>query len=149
MRATLLSVTESLTLPCEWVEAPNGAPQIVFYPGPKVWRLTHDFEWEHEGQRFRVRAPFDFDLASVPRVVWPVIGPHELGIISPLLHDWLYRCGGVAPPDFGWLTPDRTYTRGEADRLFLSTMKREGVPWLRRNVAYAAVRAFGRGSWRG
>ena len=93
-----------------------------------------------------VPAGFRFDLSSVPRVFWSLIAPFELSIAAPLAHDFLYRHGGQPPA--GSIEPPRTYTRAEADRLFLTIMQAEGVaPW-RRIPAYLAVRLFGRSSWR-
>ncbi|KKK88680.1 hypothetical protein LCGC14_2740720 [marine sediment metagenome] len=93
--------------------------------------------WMRDGQetvKFIVRKGFTTDLASIPRVarsIIPQVGRH---IQPAIVHDWAYE--------------DHTdLTRAEADMLFLEGMKAVGMPWLRRNVMYAAVRAFGRGLW--
>ena len=125
------------------------APAVSYDPdGPDGdrWRLVRAYVYADRGTVLRVPAGFTFDLASVPRAAWVAIAPFELSIVAPLLHDALYRHGGALPRS--WCTPYRTYTRGEADALFRRVMEREGIGWWRRWSAYAAVRAFGRGSWR-
>ena len=77
---------------------------------------------------------FTFDNASVPRFAWPIIGPMELGAAAPLVHDYLYRKKGVTLVGF--------FNRLEADKIFLSLMKSEGVKFWRRALGYWSVRAF-------
>lgn len=127
------------------------APPVITYvmdaPARDRWVLVKPYTYVDGEHRIRIPAGFTFDLASVPRAVWSIIAPFELSIAAPLLHDFLYRHGGVPPQ--GTVTPYRTWTRAEADRLFRDVMAREGVPGWRRWAAYSAVRAFGGGSWRG
>lgn len=124
------------------------ARPLVFYsPSERTWRLAQDFRRTIDGRDWFIAAPFDFDLASVPRVLWGVVASHELGVLAPLCHDFLYRNGGC-PPD-GCISPAHAYTRREADALFLEQMKEDGVSWIRRTVAYRAVRMFGGSSWEG
>ena len=111
-----------------------------------VWRLEQPFRCMDGDTEMFVRADFEWDCASVPRIVWSIIAPMDLGAEPPLIHDWLYRSMGN--PTHGSLTPPRTYTRPQADSLFLRHMKQRGVSWWRRYSAYAAVRTMGRGSWR-
>lgn len=80
---------------------------------------------------------FTFDLASIPRLLWPLIGPFELSIEAPLLHDYLYRRGGLG-----------IFSRADADRMFLDLMKSEGIARWRRWAAWLAVRLFGWTGWR-
>jgi hypothetical protein len=111
----------------------------------EITYLVRDGEWESEhavvvpdvdrGRELRIPAGFRYDLASIPRWLWPIIAPHELSLIAPLAHDWLYR------------NHDARYTRPEADNLFRDLMRRERVPKWRRASAYAAVRAFGAQAW--
>ena len=89
---------------------------------------------------------FSFDLASIPRPFWSLVAPFELSIVAPLLHDFLYRHMGQVP--VGCAIPVRTWTRKEADQLFLEAMVREHVPAWRRHSAYRAVRTFGHFAWR-
>lgn len=80
---------------------------------------------------------FTFDLASIPRFLWPLVGPFELSIEAPLVHDYLYRRGGLG-----------YYTRRQADRIFREVMKEEGIAAWRRWPAWLAVRLFGFTGWR-
>jgi Protein of unknown function (DUF1353) len=77
--------------------------------------------------------------------VWPIIAPFELSILAPLFHDLVYEFKGRPPADL--VEPYRTFTRVEADDLFLHLMEMEGVSGWRRNLAYAAVRAGGLLAW--
>lgn len=96
-----------------------------------------------------VPAGFHCDLASVPRLVRPLIEPYELSIIGPFIHDVLYRYAGQLPK--GWLLPDeppRAYTLRQTDALLKRIMDQEGIPEWRGTVAWLGVRAGGWWSWR-
>ena len=122
-------------------------PPLVTYLGEGRWRLEQSYEHRDGDTTITVPAGFEFDLSSVPRIFWSLIAPFELSIAAPLLHDFLYRYGGK-PPD-GAVTPPRSYTRAEADRIFRDIMRAEGVSAWRRTLGYAATRIFGRSAWRG
>jgi hypothetical protein len=110
-----------------------------------LWVLEADYACDDHGTRLTVPAGFRFDLASVPRLFWPLVAPFELSIAAPLLHDFLYRYAGD-PPAPG-AVPPRRYARREADRLFREVMAAEGVAAWRRDAAWAAARLFGGRSW--
>jgi hypothetical protein len=112
----------------------------------RLWRLEADYKYRDGETTITIDAGFEFDLASVPRAFWSLIAPFELSVAAPLLHDFLYRCGGKPPA--GSTHPPRTYTRAEVDGMFRTIMEAEAVsPW-RRVLAYLAVRIFGRSAWR-
>ncbi len=104
---------------------------------------------------YRVVVPegFDHDFASVPRILWALIAPLDLGLGS-IFHDWLYRNGGRVPTlrwdarAGGWETVHEPWTRVLADELFARIMREQGVPRWRRRCAYLAVRVAGFGYWR-
>lgn len=123
-------------------------PQVVvsYCTDAREWRLSKRYVLNFEGLHWEIRQGFAFDLASIPRPVWSLIAPFELSLVAPLLHDFLYFHRG-APPR-GAVTPYRTFSRSETDRLFLGLMRAEGVPYWRRALAYAAVRLFGAFAWR-
>jgi len=110
-----------------------------------AWVLEAAYGYDDVGTRLTVPAGFRFDLASVPRLFWPLVAPFELSIAAPLLHDFLYRHAGAPPP--GAALPARRYARRDADRLFREVMAAEGVAAWRRYAAWAAARAFGAPSW--
>jgi hypothetical protein len=101
-------------------------PVLMQHPkNPKQWILLEDFREVPKG--------FVFDFSSIPRALWWLISPTELGDIGPLRHDLAYR--------LTW------GTRKAADRQFLIDMEADKIPAWKRNTAYSAVRAFGWMSW--
>jgi hypothetical protein len=119
---------------------------LLTYLGHREWRLESEYTYRDGETSITIPAGFVFDLSSVPRPFWSLIAPFELSIVAPLVHDVLYRHGGKLPA--GWVSPPRTYTRAEVDRMFRLIMEAEDVsPW-RRLLAYWAVRLFGRYAWR-
>lgn len=80
---------------------------------------------------------FAFDMASVPRAFWPLVGPHELSPAATALHDHLYDAGGPV-------------SRREADRAFARLAARhEHVARWRVGISYVALRLFGWMAWEG
>ncbi len=120
---------------------------LVTYLGNGWWRLERAYDQRDGDTTITVPAGFEFDLSSVPRIFWSLLAPFELSIAAPLLHDFLYRYGGKPPA--GSVTPPRTYSRAEADRMFREIMRAEGVSAWRRTLGYAATRVFGRAAWQG
>ena len=119
--------------------------QLTYDTAARVWRLLADYRYTYDGVTLTAKAGYAYDLASVPRPLWWLIAPNELSLVAPLFHDLLYDFRGVLPADTA--TPYRTFTRREADDLFLHLMEAEGIAWWRRNAAYSAVRAFGWTFW--
>jgi Protein of unknown function (DUF1353) len=122
-------------------------PPVITSPSIGRWRLEVAYTYHDGATAITVPAGFEFDLSSVPRVLWPLIAPFELSIVAPLLHDFLYRYGGRPPS--GSVVPPKSYDRAEVDRMFRTIMEAENVSVWRRVLAYAAVRVLGRGAWRG
>lgn len=118
---------------------------VISHLGRKKWRLEQPYAYRDGNHEITVPARFEFDLASIPRALWWLIGPFDLSVAAPLIHDFLYRYRGQ-PPD-GAIEPARTYRRKEADQLFRAIMKQEGVWWWRRAAAYRAVRLVGGIAW--
>lgn len=120
------------------VQSDELPPAVVLWIGPGyLFELMETYLLEVEQGLLRIPAGFTFDAGSVPRPAWLFISPLDLGVVSVLVHDWLYRTGG----QLGLLT------RAEADRLFREQMKAEGVSWWRRRAAHLAVRLAGGSSW--
>lgn len=101
-------------------------PCLMQHPkNPKQWILLENFREVPKG--------FVFDFSSIPRALWWLISPTELGDVGPLSHDHSYRT--------------KNKTRKAADEQFLADMKADGIAKWKRNAAYSAVRAFGWMSW--
>lgn len=99
------------------------------------WKLLEPFDW----YGITVPAGFVTDFASIPRPFWFFINP--VGRIKPaaIVHDYLYHLRGEYELE--------RFTRKEVDQIFLEIMKRVGMPFLKRQAAYRAVRAFGWMYW--
>ncbi len=113
----------------------------------KVWLVGSEFVAPVRGCELVVPKDRETDLASVPRLFWMVVPPFALTIEAAIVHDELYRHGGlISDRKRGCLT---RFTRAESDAVFLELMWRYGTPWHRRWIAYAAVRCFGWSAWQG
>jgi Protein of unknown function (DUF1353) len=119
---------------------------ILSYVGVGRWRLEADYPYQDAETTITVPKGFEFDLSSVPRLLWWLIAPFELSVAAPLLHDFLYFYGGKPPA--GVVVPHRIYNRAEVDAMFRGIMRKEGVSAWRRALGYLAVRTFGSGNWR-
>ncbi len=120
-------------------------PVVTYLVAERTWRLEQAYSYQDGDTQITVPAAFAFDLASVPRPFWWLIGPFDLSIAAPLVHDFLYHYRGDPPQ--GSIVPAKVYTRKKADLLFRVIMKEEGVWWWRRAAAYRAVRWFGGAAW--
>lgn len=74
---------------------------------------------------------FITDLASTPRLLWPLYAPNDTRTIRPaVLHDYMYRC-------------QSGYSRAAADRIFYYGLKKFNVGYWRSHKYYWGVRLFG------
>ena len=121
-------------------------PPILSYVGGDRWHLEADYAYRDAETTITIPRGFEFDLSSVPRLLWWLIAPFELSVAAPLLHDFLYLYGGRPPS--GSVVPARIYNRAEVDAMFRGIMRKEGVASWRRALGYLAVRACGRSAWR-
>lgn len=96
------------------------------------WRLTKPFEFSVDGNQFAVPPDFWTDFASVPRMLWPLISPYDLGV-GPIPHDFGYFTG-YANKDY-W------------DLVLLACMEKDRIAGWKRQSAYRAVQWFGGGVW--
>lgn len=80
---------------------------------------------------------YSFDGASIPRVLWPVLGhPFSNDLVLPCcVHDWY--C------EKSW----NDYDRLIGDAVLLSLLARQGVSRWRRNMIYIGVRLFSIFRW--
>jgi len=92
-----------------------------------------------------VKAGFQFDRATIPRIFWVLISKDDLSNVAPLFHDLLYRYAGILHRD--WVDPYTTFSRSEADNLFFYLMAKSGVTSWRLYVAYQVVSHFSAFAW--
>lgn len=82
-------------------------------------------------QEFEIPANFETDLASIPKVAWPIMAPAHSSLIRPaIIHDWFYR-----------KTCD--FSRYQTDLIFYHMLRNDGVSSTRASIMYYAVRMFG------
>lgn len=141
------------------------APRQTLLPDLRRFRLADDavYTWRHVdvgspaeappgGAVYRLVVPegFDHDFASVPRPLWTLIAPIDLGVAS-IFHDWLYVWAGQVETlrwvDGAWEPVQTPWTREQADRLFGRLMREQGVVRWRRRAAYLAVHVFAKRFW--
>lgn len=102
----------------------------------KEFRLLRDHFVATETIQILLPVDFEFDGASFPPVVFPIIAfldPWARYEYPAAVHDLLYRT--------------QKTSREEADLVFRILMKERGVPTPCRMLIYWAVRLFGRSAW--
>jgi hypothetical protein len=108
-----------------------------FDPATGKWLLTEPYAARLSGGRLLVVSPgFISDGASIPRVLWPLVGPrYNPKTFAPAFaHDALYAAE---------LLPRR-----ECDQEFRRLLIMGGAGYTRAQAYYAAVRSFGWLVWR-
>lgn len=101
----------------------------------------YDLHTDYSYDGLTVPAGFEYDGASVPRVLWTLTGLLPDGIHRPaaLIHDYLYRQGGHCTR---YNLPFR-YSRRHADRMFRRMLIDLGVMKWRVVILYLGVRLYG------
>jgi Protein of unknown function (DUF1353) len=117
------------------VELPN---QIVteFHPNAnkgRCWTLKDPYTFYIDTVPIVAPAGFWTNFASVPKILWPIIDPYDLGR-APVVHDYLYFAG---------YRDDRDY----CDEVFFEAMMVDGIDRWKCSVAYRAVSWFGGWAW--
>jgi hypothetical protein len=91
----------------------------------KKMRVTID------DKKYTVPKDFETDLASIPRLLWPIFAPQYSGFVAPaILHDYLYRC-------------NTHITRQFADEVLYSALIAENVTPFTASKFFLGVRLFG------
>jgi hypothetical protein len=79
---------------------------------------------------------FKTDLASIPRILWPLFSPNDYDVIAPaVLHDWQYCCV-------------KEVSRQKADDVFYYSLIWHGMSWPKAYIYYLSVRAGGESSYK-
>lgn len=103
----------------------------------RVFRLGHRFRYLSSLGVIEVPAGFLTDGASIPRPFWAVLDPLGPYFQAAIVHDYLYS------------GENHRFTRRSADLIFKEAMFNSGLDWVRREMIFRAVRAFGAASYRG
>lgn len=110
------------------------SPLSLRAEGPVTWRLLRPLIWTGtKGDTFTVPAGFVTDFATVPRFLHWLVSPYGAYTRAAVLHDWLIENKINAMTD--------RVTSRDTDGIFRRVMEDLGVPWIRRWVMWAAVRA--------
>ena len=130
----------------------------------RYFQLIEDWPvvYHYEGRwyRFWLRTPWDYDVASIPRLFWPITSPLELGFEAPAAHDHLLEQKGLVEVEVFDLNSEWSsigeiqFTRLQVDRFFAMKMRTGGISMFRRRTGYRGVRLWarlkpllGRGEW--
>jgi Protein of unknown function (DUF1353) len=103
--------------------------QIRFMLADDLWVEIRSGDAPHQLKKVVIPKGFLTDLASVPRMFWPIFPPWEQYGPAALLHDYLYS--------------QRSWSRKQSDESFKLVMGQLGVSSFTRNMIYIAVRFGG------
>lgn len=112
--------------------------ELVLKPvPPNSWELVETLSYRtlvksKTGSIIKCPAGTMTDLASIPRLLRPLIPQNDIHREAAVIHDYLYRNAGLV-----------RYTRKQADLVFLEAMKVSGVPRWKRSAMYRGVRVGG------
>lgn len=98
--------------------------------------LCEKFKLKIDNKKFSVPKGFITDLASVPRILWPLYAPNDTKTIGPaILHDYLYSC-------------PNNRLRKDIDALFYSALLNNRTSTATAYFYWLGVRLFGRPHFR-
>jgi hypothetical protein len=100
--------------------------------GDREFRLRWALVYKGHTDTFIIPAGFKTDLASVPQVFQWLVDDHAAILKAALLHDYLYS-----------LVRKGEFSQRDADGILRRVLHEEGVPLIRRNLIWGAVRAGG------
>lgn len=95
-------------------------------------RLIRDFHFLIDYLPYYVPEGFENDWASVPRIWWNIVPPHQY-CKSAIMHDFLYSA--------------EVFERIKCDIEFYEALREEGASWVRAQLMYRAVRIGGGFVW--
>lgn len=95
------------------------------------FKLCNDINVFIDSRLIVIPKDFQTDLASVPKILWPIHYPNDEWTIGPaILHDYLYAC-------------NHGYSRWEIDTIFYDAMVQNDTPRIKALKYYIGVRIFG------
>ncbi len=104
-------------------------PLDAKFLGDNQWNLNEPFEYINPPIEIIVPAGFTTDGASIPRIVWTIIGSPWSGRYAraSVVHDYLYQT--------------MQFTRYQTDLIFYQAMGILGVPRWKRSLMHFSVRS--------
>ena len=111
-------------------------PRIYWSKKQKAWLTATDVQWfdKHSAVTILVPAGFRTDLASVPKVLHPIVSPAGCWNKASIVHDFLYYMRGRLPGG-------KKLTRKECDRIFLDIAIIDGTNPFVATIGYYGIRA--------
>ena len=117
-----------------------------------IYYTAHEYRVDTDDINLLVFEHFRYDGASVPRWAWSISGLRPDGLLraAALIHDIIYLNNGsptkIIKSSYYQMNFKKklSYTRKDADKLFLKIMLESGVKKWRAKIAYRAVRIGGR-----
>jgi hypothetical protein len=106
--------------------------------GTRVFILDTYYRYNSSYGVITVPSGFVTDGASIPRIFWPVLGPHGDYFGAAVIHDYLYSKASQ---------PRWDLDRWECDDVFMEAMFNANVGF-KRHLIHRAVRLFGGKSFR-
>ena len=106
--------------------------------GDKDFKLLKDLSYENNEIKVTAKAGMIYDMASIPKIFWRVIGSPYIGKYrrAATLHDALYTSKGLGK-----------LNKKQVDKLFLEMMQVDGVSFWKSRVMYLAVKYGGDSAW--
>lgn len=99
----------------------------------KVEDYTEEERKYRSWESITIPAGFVTDLATIPRILWSILPPHDYYAKAAILHDYLYE--------------NAIGTKKEADLVFYEALGVLGMPKWQRKLFYWGVRCFGKGQY--
>ena len=143
------------------VEMPILKPIRINTNGLSWWKKTKKYfkarEWEVV-EDYKLYVPwldktilipngYVFDAASIPRFLWPLLNPTGILLIPALVHDFGYEFSGFLNTNREKIYTEKEYSRDFFDVLFRDLgIYVNGINSIP-NIAYKALKLFGRFSW--
>lgn len=129
--------------------------KVSYHSKKNAWLLREKYYYKDEDKKSTIILDecFSFDLSSIPRLLWIIVGIHELSLEAPLIHDFMYMSRGGKQKCFNnkpilGKIEGTFYSRKEADNLFFKMMAEAGIKPYRIFLGYYGVRIFGIIYWR-
>lgn len=94
--------------------------------------IVNDFHFMADGEIYCIPEGFESDWASVPRVWWRIVPPHQYPHAS-LMHDFLYSA--------------EVFDRRKCDDMFYDALRERGASIARAYAMWLAVRIGGATVW--